>query len=107
MADRRERDLERQAAAGDPEAAERVRLAALRRAIREHYARIDVRCSEGGLKHMVSMTKLVVATCWDCGGTQVRAHLAERYPGAAPSLIGEWIGSGGERFGEPGPLAPR
>jgi hypothetical protein len=40
MADRRERQLERQAAAADPDAL-----------VRDHYAQIDVACGDGGLSH--------------------------------------------------------
>jgi hypothetical protein len=49
--DRQTRDHERQAAAGDSEAAERIRLAALDQAVREHFDQLDVPCGDGGFSH--------------------------------------------------------
>ncbi len=51
MTDGDERVLERRAKAGDPEAVERVRVRAFREAVRLHCARLDVPCTEGGLRH--------------------------------------------------------
>jgi hypothetical protein len=49
--DRREREDERLAAGGDPEAAERVRRREIQQAVREHYDRLAVPCHSNGLSH--------------------------------------------------------
>jgi hypothetical protein len=102
--DRKERDLERRAAAGDHEATERLRLTALCQAVREHYDRLDAPCYSSGLSHRLDSPRPLTwrgrleipyddmpshfyrfSTCRDCC-----ARLPAQWVNETNSSLGPW-----------------